>query len=228
MISVRPLRWRMRFARWAKGQKKPVDEILPAEYKEVDYYPESLQKEIDEVGKWIQDDLNTGVYKAGFAPDQETYDKNVVPVFGALNRLEEMLAGNGGPFILGTALTELDLRLYPTLIRFDTIYVQHFKCNLGTIRHDYPLLNEWMKNLYWKVPGFKDTTDFRHIKENVSTFHFSDFWKTKGDWGENADGVEQYTKAMRISILRLLHPWDQYRILRAGLRRAGVRSRLVV
>lgn len=171
------------------------DEILPAEYKEMDYYPESLQREIDEVGKWIQDDLNTGVYKAGFAPDQETYDKNVVPVFGALNRLEEMLAGNGGPFILGTALTELDLRLYPTLIRFDTIYVQHFKCNLGTIRHDYPLLNEWMKNLYWNVPGFKDTTDFRHIKENVSTFHFSDFWKTKGDWGENADGVEQYTKS---------------------------------
>jgi len=79
---------------------------LPAEYKEVGYYPESLQNKIDEAEKWIQDDLNTGVYKAGFAPDQETENKNVVPVFKALNRLEEMLAKNGGPFILDKALTD--------------------------------------------------------------------------------------------------------------------------
>jgi len=143
--------------------------ILPEEYKNRDYYPEELQKEIDEVGQWMQADLNIGVYKAGFAPNQEIYDRNVVPVFKALNRLEEMLSKKGGPYVLGSELTELDLRLYPTLIRFDTVYVQHFKCNLGTIRHDYPLLNEWMKNLYWNVPGFKETTDFRHIKENVST-----------------------------------------------------------
>lgn len=146
------------------------DSILPEEYKKRDYCPEHLRREIDEIGKWMQDDLNTGVYKAGFAPDQETYNKNVVSVFRALNRLEELLSKKGGPYVLGTEMTELDLRLYPTLIRFDTAYVQHFKCNLGTIRHDYPLLNEWMKNLYWNVPGFKETTDFRHIKENVS-FH---------------------------------------------------------
>ncbi len=144
------------------------DSILPEKYKKVDLYPEKLRTEIEEVGKWMQADLNTGVYKAGFASDQETYDKNVVPVFGALNRLEEMLSKNGGPYVLGSELTELDLRLYPTLIRFDTVYVQHFKCNMGTIRHNYPLLNEWMKNLYWNVPGCKETTDFRHIKENVS------------------------------------------------------------
>jgi putative glutathione S-transferase len=145
--------------------------ILPDEYEKRDYYPEHLRKEIDEVGKWMQSDLNTGVYKAGFAPDQVTYDKNVIPVFKALNRLEELLAENGGPYVLGKELTELDLRLYPTLIRFDTVYVQHFKCNLGTIRHDYPLLNEWMKNLYWNIPGFKESTNFCHIKENVSNAH---------------------------------------------------------
>ncbi|PMD27586.1 glutathione S-transferas-like protein [Hyaloscypha hepaticicola] len=145
--------------------------ILPEQYKKTDLYPEKLRTEIEEVGKWMQADLNTGVYKAGFASDQETYDKNVVPVFGALNRLEEMLSKNGGPYALGSELTELDLRLYPTLIRFDTVYVQHFKCNLGTIRHNYPLLNEWMKNLYWNVPGFKETTDFRHIKENYTKSH---------------------------------------------------------
>jgi len=143
--------------------------ILSDDYANLDVYPEKLRKEIDEVGEWMQADLNSGVYKAGFAPDQATYTKNVVPVFRALNRLEEMLSKNGGPYVLGSELTELDLRLYPTLIRFDTVYVQHFKCNLGTIRHDYPVLNEWMKNLYWNVPGFKETTDFRHIKENVSS-----------------------------------------------------------
>jgi putative glutathione S-transferase len=150
--------------------------ILPAEYSKVDFYPEELRKEIDEVGAWMQPDLNTGVYKAGFAPDQATYDKNVVPVFKALNRLEELLWKNVGPYVLGSELTELDLRLYPTLIRFDTVYVQHFKCNLGTIRHNYPLLNEWLKNLYWNVPGFKETTDFRHIKENVSSNSGSHSW----------------------------------------------------
>ena len=144
--------------------------ILPNEFRERDYCPEHLRNQIDEVGKWMQNDLNTGVYKAGFAPDQTIYDKNVIPVFKALNRLEELLAKNGGPYVLGKQMTELDLRLFPTLIRFDTVYVQHFKCNLGTIRHDYPLLHEWMKNLYWHVPGFKETTDFRHIKENVSDF----------------------------------------------------------
>jgi putative glutathione S-transferase len=116
----------------------------------------------------MQRDLNSGVYKAGFAPDQETYDKNLIPVFAALNALEEMVHRNNGPFLLGKELTELDIRLYATLIRFDTVYVQHFKCNLGTIRHDYPNLNNWLKNLYWNVKGFKETTDFKHIKENVS------------------------------------------------------------
>jgi putative glutathione S-transferase len=142
--------------------------ILPEKYAQVDLYPEPLRKEIDEIGEWMQADLNTGVYKAGFALDQETYDKNVIPVFKALNKLEELIAKNGGPYVLGKELTELDLRLYPTIVRFDTVYVQHFKCNLGTIRHDYPVLNEWLKNIYWNVPGFKETTDFRHIKENVS------------------------------------------------------------
>ena len=92
----------------------------------------------------------------------------MIPVFGALNRLEEIVAQNGGPYVLGKALTELDLRVYATLIRFDTVYVQHFKCNLGTIRHGYPVLNNWLKNLYWNVKGFKESTDFKHIKENVS------------------------------------------------------------
>ncbi|KAJ9640268.1 hypothetical protein H2204_003493 [Knufia peltigerae] len=145
--------------------------ILPREYAQVTLYPEHLRDKIDEVSEWMQTYLNTGVYKAGFAPGQDEYDKNVVPVFAALNKLEKMVKEYGGPYILGKELTEVDIRAYATLIRFDTVYVQHFKCNLGTIRHDYPQLNNYLKNLYWNVPGFKETTDFRHIKENYTKSH---------------------------------------------------------
>lgn len=144
-------------------------EKLPA----VDLYPPHLRTVIDEVATWMQRDLNSGVYKAGFATEQEVYDKNVVPVFAALNKLEKMMRANGGPFILGKELTELDVRAYTTIVRFDVVYVQHFKCNIGTIRHDYPQLNNWLKNLYWNVKGFRETTDFKHIKENYTKSHTS-------------------------------------------------------
>ncbi|KAF2397999.1 glutathione S-transferase [Trichodelitschia bisporula] len=145
--------------------------ILPEEYAKIDLYPPHLRAHIDAVTAWMQPDLNIGVYKTGFAPDQETYDKNVIPVFAALNKLEEIVHAHGGPYLLGNELTELDIRLYATLIRFDVAYVQHFKCNLGTIRHDYPNLHNWLKNLYWNVKGFKETTNFRHIKENYTKSH---------------------------------------------------------
>ncbi|RAO65968.1 uncharacterized protein BHQ10_001980 [Talaromyces amestolkiae] len=145
--------------------------IISAEAAEIDLYPESHRKEIDSLSEWIQRDLNSGVYKAGFATTQADYDKAVIPVFGALNVLEKLIYDKGGPYVLGEHLTELDIRLYATLVRFDTVYVQHFKCNLGTIRHDYPVLNAWLSHLYWKVPGFKETTDFKHIKENYTKSH---------------------------------------------------------
>ncbi|TGO44180.1 hypothetical protein BCON_0580g00020 [Botryotinia convoluta] len=147
------------------------DSILDDEYKNLNFYPENLAAEIDEMGEWMQNEINTGVYKAGFAPNQKTYDKNVVPLFKALNRIEEVIKKNGGPYVLGSEMTELDLRLYPTICRFDAVYVQHFKCNLGTIRHDYPVLNAWLKHLYWEAKGFKESTDFKHIKENYTKSH---------------------------------------------------------
>ncbi|TGO47857.1 hypothetical protein BOTNAR_0503g00010 [Botryotinia narcissicola] len=147
------------------------DSILDDEFKNRNFYPENLAAEIDEMGEWMQSEINTGVYKTGFAPNQETYDKNVVPLFKALNRMEEIIKNNGGPYVLGSEMTELDLRLYPTICRFDAVYVQHFKCNLGTIRHDYPVINAWLKHLYWEVKGFKESTDFKHIKENYTKSH---------------------------------------------------------
>jgi putative glutathione S-transferase len=116
----------------------------------------------------MQKHLNSGVYKAGFADSQEMYDENVPYVFAALNKCEALVHANGGPYMLGKALTILDIQLYCTLIRFDVVYHQHFKCNLGMIRHDYPVLHAWMRNLYWNMGAFRDSTDFKHIKENVS------------------------------------------------------------
>ncbi|EPE02418.1 glutathione s-transferase [Ophiostoma piceae UAMH 11346] len=146
------------------------DSIVP-DKNGVTLYPASLQKQIDTNATWMQTELNAGVYRAGFATTQDEYDAAVPRVFAALNKLERMIAENKGPYILGTDLTELDIRAYATLIRFDTVYVQHFKCNLGTLRHDYPQINNWLKNLYWNVPGFRDTTDFGHIKDNYTKSH---------------------------------------------------------
>lgn len=145
--------------------------LLSDELAQVTLYPEHLRGQVDAITEWMQRHLNTGVYKAGFAETQEDYDKNVPFVFAALNKLERIIAENAGPYILGKHLTELDIRAYATIVRFDTVYVQHFKCNLGIIRHDYPQINNWLKNLYWNVPGFRETTDFRHIKENYTKSH---------------------------------------------------------
>lgn len=177
------------------------DELLPDEFARVTLYPEHLRAQIDEVGLWMQRDLNSGVYKAGFAETQEVYDENVLPVFAALNKLEKMIASNGGPYILGQALTELDIRAFATVVRFDTIYVQHFKCNLGTVRHDYPQLNNWLKNLFWNVPGFKETTDFKHIKENYTKSHADINPKAitpRGPWPDVEDGWESDLKKVRV------------------------------
>ncbi|KAL6710468.1 hypothetical protein ACN47E_008516 [Coniothyrium glycines] len=137
----------------------------------IDFYPPPLRPEIDNVTPWLTSLICSGVYKAGFATSQAAYDTHVVPLFAALNKLEALLHAHGGPYLLGTQLTELDLLAYPTIVRFDTVYAQHFKTNLGSVRHEYVVLNNWLKGLYWHVQGFKESTDFLHIKENYTKSH---------------------------------------------------------
>ncbi|XXG99297.1 hypothetical protein Hte_005634 [Hypoxylon texense] len=149
------------------------DDQLPARFADVDLYPEGLRGRIEDAFAWTYDDINNGVYKSGFATTQAAYERNVTKLFDALDRAERHLAETKGkgPFFFGDRITEVDVRLFPTLIRFDPVYVQHFKCNLRDIRSGYPHLHDYTRHLYWKHPAFRDTTNFLHIKNHYTRSH---------------------------------------------------------
>jgi putative glutathione S-transferase len=133
----------------------------------LDLYPPQLRAKIDELNEWIYKDINNGVYRAGFATEQEPYDKAVRELFSALDRVEEILSHSR--YLTGPTITEADVRLYTTLVRFDPVYVGHFKCNKKRIV-DYPNLWGYLRDLY-QTPGFGDTTDFFHIEHHYQESH---------------------------------------------------------
>ncbi len=134
---------------------------------EGDYYPEALREEIDAVNARVYDDVNNGVYKTGFATTQEAYEEAFDTLFNALDWLEARLSRQR--YLVGDRLTEADWRLYTTLVRFDPVYVGHFKCNLRRIA-DYPALSGYLRELY-QVPAARETTDFAHIKTHYYASH---------------------------------------------------------
>ncbi|KZT69201.1 glutathione S-transferase [Daedalea quercina L-15889] len=136
--------------------------LLSADKAKLDFYPEHLRKEIDELNTWVYDTVNNGVYKSGFAASQSAYEKAVYPLFESLDRLEKIL--DGKDYLIGNQLTEADIRLFVTIIRFDVAYHGQFKCNIRTIRYGYPAIHLWLRKLYWNIPAFQDTSKFEHIK----------------------------------------------------------------
>src|SRR5688572_1677818 len=132
-----------------------------------DYYPEPLRAEIDALNARIYDTVNNGVYKAGFATTQEAYNAAVTKLFETLDFLEECLATRR--YLLGDRLTEVDWRLFTTLVRFDPVYVGHFKCNLRRIV-DYPNLFDYLRHLY-QMPGIAETVNMFHIKHHYYQSH---------------------------------------------------------
>jgi len=127
-----------------------------------DFYPKVLHKQINELNEFIYKNINNGVYQCGFAKTQMVYDEAVERLFSALDTLEERLSQSR--YLFGDILTETDWRLFTTLIRFDVVYVTHFKCNLKRIE-DYSYLPSYLRNLY-QIPGIKQTVNFFHIKEH--------------------------------------------------------------
>lgn len=134
-----------------------------------DYYPESLREEIDSLNDLIYPNINNGVYRAGFATTQQAYEEAVTDVFNGLDVLEERLAKQR--YLTGDATTEADWRLFTTLVRFDAVYVGHFKCSKRRIV-DYPNLWGYLRDLY-QLPGIAPTVKLDHIKQHYYRSHES-------------------------------------------------------
>ncbi|PLR38351.1 glutathione-dependent reductase [Chimaeribacter coloradensis] len=147
-----------------------------------DYYPAMLREEIDDLNSWIYDKVNNGVYKVGFATSQPAYDTAVEGVFEALDRLEQILGVQR--YLTGNQLTEADLRLWTTLVRFDPVYVTHFKCDRHRIS-DYPNLYGFLRDIY-QMPGIEETVDLAHIRNHYYRSH-----KTINPAGVISIGPEQ-------------------------------------
>lgn len=132
-----------------------------------DFYPESLRVDIDKMNDFIYPTINNGVYKVGFATDQTVYEEELHTLFDALDTLEQHFATH--TFLVGEQLTEADIRLFTTLVRFDAVYVGHFKCNLKRLI-DYPNLWAYTKRLY-HLHDIHETVDFYHIKHHYYGSH---------------------------------------------------------
>ncbi|WP_426235431.1 glutathione S-transferase family protein [Pseudomonas sp. TWP3-2] len=149
---------------------------------DLDFYPAPLRGEIDALNERIYPAVNNGVYRAGFATSQQAYEQAFDEVFAELDHLEQVLGANR--YLSGEYLTEADVRLFTTLIRFDAVYHGHFKCNLRRIA-DYPNLSNWLREMY-QVPGVAETVDFQHIKHHYYASH-----KTINPTGVVPKGPEQ-------------------------------------
>ena len=133
----------------------------------LDLYPEALRQEIDEWNRFLYEQVNDGVYRAGFATSQRAYDRAVSRLFEALDRVEQRLADRR--YLFGAQVTETDWRLFVTLVRFDAVYHGHFKCNLRRIV-DYPNLFGYLKDLF-QMDGVVGTVNFDHIKRHYYVTH---------------------------------------------------------
>jgi putative glutathione S-transferase len=134
---------------------------------EVDLFPPELAGEQDQLSNFIYENVNNGVYKAGFATSQKVYERTARTLFAALDQLEQRLAGSR--YLFGHRIVETDWRLFCTLVRFDAVYHGHFKCNLRRIV-DYPNLDGYLRDLY-QQPGIAETVNFDHIKRHYYMTH---------------------------------------------------------
>lgn len=131
------------------------------------FLPEELFVEIEELNKFIYSTINNGVYRAGFATTQDAYNEAVLQIFDTLDQLEERLSNKR--YLTGNTITEADWRLFTTLVRFDCVYVGHFKCNLRRII-DYPNIWGYLRDMY-QVPGIAETVSMEHIKAHYYGSH---------------------------------------------------------
>jgi len=168
-----PVLWDQQSGRIVNNESSQIIRMLNSEFDgvggdpAVDFYPEALRAEIDAINERVYAFVNNGVYRAGFASTQKAYEQAFWQLFAMLDELEQRLTDSR--YLVGDTLTEADWRLFTTLVRFDAVYVGHFKCNLRRIV-DYPNLWAYTRELY-QVPGVAETVRMDHIKPHYYVTH---------------------------------------------------------
>lgn len=167
-----PVLWDKKLQRIVSNESSEIIRMFNSAFDDLtgnrlDLYPETLRPEINRLNDRIYPAVNNGVYRAGFATSQGAYEEAFDEVFAELDALEELLAAKR--YLVGEYLTEADVRLFTTLIRFDAVYHGHFKCNLRRIA-DYPNLSNWLREMY-QLQGVASTVDFVHIKHHYYASH---------------------------------------------------------
>ncbi|MEM6711228.1 MAG: glutathione S-transferase family protein [Pseudomonadota bacterium] len=167
-----PVLWDKKTGTIVSNESSEIIRMLNSAFDDVgatpgDYYPQDLQSEIDVINERIYHAINNGVYKSGFATTQEAYEEAVTELFKELDEVEERLATKR--YLLGDRITEADWRMFTTLVRFDPVYVGHFKCNLHRIT-DYPHLSGYLRELY-QWPSVGETVNMDHIKRHYYMSH---------------------------------------------------------
>ncbi|XP_021729682.1 uncharacterized protein LOC110696637 isoform X2 [Chenopodium quinoa] len=170
-----PVLWDKKLETIVSNESAEIIRMLNSEFNDIaengdlDLYPQHLRARVDEVNEWIYDRINNGVYRCGFSTKQEPYDQAVDKLYKALDKCEEILAKQR--YLCGSSLTEADIRLFVTLIRFDEVYAVHFKCNKKLLR-EYPNLFNYTKEIF-QIPGMSNTVYMDHIKKHYYQSHTS-------------------------------------------------------
>lgn len=167
-----PVLWDKKLGTIVSNESSEIIRMLNSAFDEwgdasVDLYPQELRSEIDELNDYIYPTINNGVYRAGFSTTQEAYEEAFDALFAALDEIEQRLSKRR--YLADERLTEADIRLFTTLVRFDAVYYSHFKCNLRLISA-YPNLSNYVRDIY-QLPGIAGTVNMAHIKEHYYASH---------------------------------------------------------
>ncbi len=167
-----PVLWDKEKKTIVNNESSEIIRMLNSEFNEfgdpsLNFYPQELRDEIDRINAVVYANINNGVYKCGFATKQDAYEEAFNNLFGTLDQIENLLSEHR--YLVGDKMTEADWRLFTTLLRFDSVYYTHFKCNLCR-NEEYPNLSNYLRELY-QFPGVQETVNFKHIKEHYFKSH---------------------------------------------------------
>ncbi|KAJ6688561.1 GLUTATHIONYL-HYDROQUINONE REDUCTASE [Salix koriyanagi] len=168
-----PVLWDKKLKTIVSNESSEIIRMFNTEFNDIaenaalDLYPSHLRAQIDETNEWVYDGINNGVYKCGFATKQGPYEEAAIHLYEALDKCEEILGRQR--YICGNTVSEADIRLFVTLIRFDEVYAVHFKCNKKLLR-DYPNMFNYTKDIF-QIPGMSSTVNMQHIKRHYYGSH---------------------------------------------------------